>query len=53
MVLKVGAQVNKLESVKVNGSTQPITNKSVDISVPTKTSDLINDSGYIKNDVNN
>lgn len=51
--IESGAQVNKLESIKVNGSVQPIANKSVDISVPTKTSDLSNDSGYIKNDVNN
>lgn len=51
--IESGAQVNKLESIKVNGSTQPITNKSVDISVPNKTSQISNDSGYIKNDVNN
>ena len=51
--IESGAQVNKIESVKVNGSTQTITDKSVDISVPTKTSALTNDSGYIKNDVNN
>lgn len=46
--IESGAQVNKLESVKVNGSTQTITNKSVDISVPTKTSDLTNDSNFVK-----
>lgn len=51
--IESGAQVNKIETIKVNGSVQPIANKSVDISVPTKTSDLSNDSGYIKNDVNN
>ena len=51
--IESGAQVNKLESIKVNGSVQPITNKSVDISVPTKTSDLGNDSNYITKDVNN
>ena len=51
--IESGAQVNKIETIKVNGSTQTITNKSVDISVPTKTSNLTNDSGYIKNDVNN
>ena len=50
--IESGAQVNKLESVKVNGSTQTITNKSVDISVPTKTSDLQNNSGFITKDVN-
>lgn len=51
--IESGAQVNKLESVKVNGSLQPITNKSVDISVPTKTSQISNDSGYITKDINN
>lgn len=51
--IESGAQVNKIESVKVNGSTQTITNKSVDISVPTKTSQISNDSGYITKDVNN
>ena len=38
---------NKLEKVKVNGVEQAVTDKSVDIAVPTKTSDLQNDSGYI------
>lgn len=51
--IESGAQVNKLESIKVNGSTQIITDKSVDISVPTKTSQISNDSGYITKDVNN
>lgn len=48
-----GAQVNKIETIKVNGSSQTITNKSVDISVPTKTSQLNNDSGFITKSVNN
>ena len=51
--IETGAQVNKIETIKVNGSTQTITNKSVDISVPTKTSDLSNDSNYITKDINN
>lgn len=42
-----GAQVNVIESVKKNGSALTITGKAVDISVPTKTSDITNDSGYI------
>lgn len=42
-----GAQVNVLEKVKVNGVEQTITDKAVDIAVPTKTSDLTNDSGFI------
>lgn len=42
-----GAQANVIETVKVNGSAVSVENKSVDISVPTKTSDITNDSGYI------
>ena len=42
-----GAQVNRIETIKVNGTAQTITSKAVDISVPTKTSDITNDSGYI------
>ena len=42
-----GAQVNKIETIKVNGTAQTITSKAVDISVPTATSDLTNDSGFI------
>lgn len=33
----------KIDTIKVNGTTQTITNKAVDIAVPTKTSDLTND----------
>lgn len=36
----------KIDVIKVNGTTQTITNKTVDISVPTKTSDLTNDSNF-------
>lgn len=43
----VNAQANVLESVKVNGTAQTITAKAVDITVPTKTSDITNDSGFI------
>lgn len=47
-----GAQVNVIETVKKNGTALTITDKTVDISVPTKTSDITNDSGYITiNDV--
>lgn len=42
-----GAQVNVIESIKKNGTALTITSKAVDISVPTKTSDLTNDSGFI------
>lgn len=43
---KVGAQANVIETVKVNGTVQTVTNKSVNITVPTKTSQLTNDNGY-------
>lgn len=39
--------LNVIEVVKVNGVAQAITNKAVDIAVPTKTSDIENDSGFI------
>lgn len=42
----VGAQANVLETVKVNGSVQTITDKTVDIAVPVSVSELTNDSKY-------
>lgn len=36
----------KIDVIKVNGTTQTITNKTVDITVPTQVSDLTNDSGF-------
>ena len=45
--LAAGAQPNVIEVVKKNGTTLTITNKAVDITVPTKTSDITNDSGFI------
>lgn len=45
--IATGAQVNVLEGVNVNGTAATITNKIAAVSVPTKTSDLTNDSGYI------
>lgn len=48
-----GAEVNVLEKVKVNGTEQTITSKAVDISVPTKVSDINNDLSFIDNTVNN
>jgi len=47
-----GAQVNVIETVKKNGTALTVTNKAVDISVPTKTSDISNDSGFITKAVN-
>lgn len=36
----------KIDVIKVNGTAQTITNKTVNISVPTKTSDITNDSHF-------
>lgn len=36
----------KIDVIKVNGTTQTITNKEVDLTVPTNVSDLTNDSGF-------
>ena len=47
------AQVNKIETIKVNANALKITDKAVDVEVPTKISDLTNDSGFIDNTVNN
>lgn len=43
------AQANVIESIKVNGTAQAVTSKSVNITVPTKVSALTNDSGYQTN----
>ena len=42
-----GAQANIIESVKVNGSALTITDKAVDITVPTDNKDLANGAGYL------
>lgn len=42
----VGANGGKIDVIKVNGTAQTITNKTVDITVPTSTSDIINDSDF-------
>ena len=44
---QAGGQANVIESVKRNGTALTVTNKAVDVSVPTKTSDLTNDSHYV------
>ena len=42
-----GAQVNTITTVKVNGTAlTPDASKAVDVTTPTKTSQLTNDSGY-------
>lgn len=38
-----------ITKIQKNGVNLPITNKTVDITVPTKISELENDSGYVKN----
>ena len=45
--IAAGAQVNTIESIKVNGTAQDVTEKAVNITVPTKTSEITNDSGFI------
>lgn len=46
--IAAGAQVNVLESIQVNGTAQTITNKSVNITVPTDNSQISNGAGYAK-----
>ena len=46
------AQVNKIETVKVNNTALEITDKAINIEVPTKTSDLTNDSGFLTSEIN-
>lgn len=46
------AQANVIETVKVNGTTLTPSSKAVDISVPTKVSQLTNDAGYKTTDNN-
>lgn len=41
---------NKIDKIEVNGVEQSIVDKTVNIAVPTKMSDLSNDSGYITNE---
>lgn len=48
------AQANVIESIKVNGSAVTITDKAVDITVPTDNAQLANGAGYlVANDVAN
>ena len=43
----VEANGGKIDTIKVNGTVQVISDKTVNITVPTKTSDITNDSGYL------
>lgn len=42
----VTIEAGKIDTIKVNGTAQTITDKAVDISVPTKVSDITNDSKF-------
>ena len=44
-----GGQPNVIETVKVNGVAQEVSEKAVDIKVPTKVSELSNDSAFQTN----
>lgn len=48
--IATGAQVNKIEIIQKNGTALPIENKTVNITVPTKVSELENDADYITKD---
>ena len=50
--IAANAQVNVIESVSVNGEALEITNKGVNVAVPTKVSELTNDAGYKTTDNN-
>ena len=45
--IEASAQTNVIETVKVNGAALTVTDKAVDVTVPTKTSDLTNDSNFV------
>ena len=46
------AQENIIEDIKINGVSTAISDKTVNITTPTKTSDITNDSGFVTNIVN-
>ena len=45
-IVAVGGEPNAINNIKVNGTTQAIVDKVVDITVPTKFSDITDDSGF-------
>lgn len=45
-LVSTGGEPNKIEKIKVNGTEQTITEKEVDIKVPTKVGDLDNDQKF-------
>ena len=46
--IEENAQENVIEQVQVNGVARPVSSKAVNIPVPTKTSDLVNDDSVVK-----
>ena len=48
--IESGAEVNTIDTIKVNGIDVVINDKTVDIEVPTEVSDLNNDAGFITED---
>lgn len=46
--IEEGAQVNVIETVKVNGTALQVNGKAVDVTVPTKLTDLTNDGNFVK-----
>ena len=46
--ISTGADTNVIESVQQNGTALTITNKTVNVTVPTKTSEITNDSNYVQ-----
>ena len=48
--IQVGAEVNKLETLTINNSNKlvPDSEKNINLPIPTKTSDLINDIGFAR-----
>lgn len=51
--IEANAQVNVIEGIQVNGTSLTPSEKVVNIVMPTKTSDLTNDSNFIDNTVSN
>ena len=49
--IETGAEVNIIESITINGTPVTVTNKDVSFTIPTKVSDLNNDSGFITKSV--
>ena len=47
--METGAQVNIIESISVNGTAQTVTNKGVNIDVPTNTNQLTNGADFATN----